>query len=275
MIENKQQGQKVERRDETFAEAIETKIWCETASESNPYIAQKNLVHGYDHLELMAKKSYSEMTFLMLKGELPGKDELALFDATLVALSNLGPRHAATRAVMNASVSKTDITHLLPLALSILSGAHLGAKEVFDSVRFIRKNMNKDPEAVLATLLDAGDQKVHMPGFGARFGDVEIIPEQMAAQLASFVAAGKGLDWCQRLIGIAKEYNVGWFITGVASAAFVDLGFTPKAAAGLFQMAVSPGLLAHGIEMSNKPITAMPFVAEDKYHYMESGHGCD
>lgn len=57
----------------------------------------------------------------------------------------------------------------------------------------------------------------------------------------------------------------GWLATGVAAAAFCDLGFMPRAAAGLFQLLCAPGLLAHGVELANKPVTALPWISDDDY----------
>jgi citrate synthase len=58
---------------------------------------------------------------------------------------------------------------------------------------------------------------------------------------------------------------MGWLSTGVAAAAFCDLGFHPRVGAGLYQLLCAPGLLAHGFELANKPITAMPFLDEEHY----------
>ena len=56
---------------------------------------------------------------------------------------------------------------------------------------------------------------------------------------------------------------------GLAAACFVDLGFTPIASACLYQLAAAPGLLAQGLEMANKELTAMPFVNDRNYHYTD------
>ena len=58
---------------------------------------------------------------------------------------------------------------------------------------------------------------------------------------------------------------MGWLSVGVAAAVFADLGFHPRYGAGLFQLLSAPGLLAHGMEQANKPITAMPFVSDNAY----------
>jgi hypothetical protein len=68
------------------------------------------------------------------------------------------------------------------------------------------------------------------------------------------------------------NFTQGLMLTGVAAAAFMELGFSPKQGAGLFQFAAAPGLLAHGLEMASQPITAMPFVPDSRYSHYEEYH---
>ena len=56
---------------------------------------------------------------------------------------------------------------------------------------------------------------------------------------------------------------------GVAAAACVDLGFAPRAAGALYQIASLPGLLAHGLEMSRQGLQAMPFVPDENYEFLD------
>ena len=58
---------------------------------------------------------------------------------------------------------------------------------------------------------------------------------------------------------------MGWLATGVVAAVLTDLGFPPRAAAGIYQIISAPGLLAHGVELANKPLTAMPFISDEDY----------
>jgi citrate synthase len=58
---------------------------------------------------------------------------------------------------------------------------------------------------------------------------------------------------------------MGWLTTGVAAAVFCDLGFQPKIGGALFQLLGAPGLAAHGLELANKPITAMPYISDENY----------
>ncbi len=266
----------VEKRTAEFSQKISTKIWSDQPCPGNPFVAEKSLVHGYNLIDIAKNLSFSESIFLNIKGKLATPEQLELFNALLSGLSNLGPRHAAVRAVMNAAVSKTEVQNLLPIGMSIASGEFLGAEEVEQSVRFIRKNINKPATEVAGALLgkftaDSNNNSVIAPGFGSRFGQADPVCAQLASLLLTFNYSDRALPWAEEFCKALAADNFGWFITGVAAASFADLGFTPKASAGLFQLATAPGMLAHGLEMSAKPLTAMPFVDDKDYvHIGES-----
>jgi citrate synthase len=73
------------------------------------------------------------------------------------------------------------------------------------------------------------------------------------------------LRWADKFSDHLAQANMGWFSTGLAAAVFCDLGFQPRVGGGIFQLLSAPGLVAHGFEMANKPITAMPFVKDENY----------
>ena len=188
----------------------------------------------------------------------------------MIALINPGPRHPSTRAAMNASVGKTDSTHILPISLGILGGMHLGAGEVEISMRFIRKHLNEDPEKVVQSLLSNQQNPIEgdwhpAPGFGNRFSSVDVSSHQTVSRLLTLKGAGQCLHWGNSFATALAPHQMGWLTTGVAAAALADLKFSPQAGAGIFQILSAPGLLAHGLELANKPITAMPFPKDEDY----------
>jgi len=262
--------QQVKKRDEEFSQNITTKIWEETPDIKNPYIAGSSRCHGYELTELVEKCSYIEMFYLLFRGELPNKPEALLLEKLMVFLINPGPRHPATRAAMNAGVGKTDPEHILPIGLTILGGAHLGAGEIEAAMRFLRKHSRRPATQVADDLLknssrpDEGDWHI-VPGFGSRYGSVDLMPNEMANTLASLDDDWKVLKWGCEFSRSLAAHQMGWLSTGLAAAVFADLGFQPRFGAGLFQLLNAPGLLAHGMEQANKPITAMPFVKDEDY----------
>ncbi len=263
--------QKVVSRNEAFVQRTATRIWQELPSNANPYIAESCRCHGYDLTELMASCSFTDVLYLLFRGELPDTKQSILLNQLMIALINPGPRHPATRAAMNAGVGKTDPVHILPIALTILGGNHLGAGEIEGAMRFLRKHKNIDPTSQAKILIEnstapknEGDWHI-TPGFGRRYGDIDLLPQRIVKQLIELPGESPCLEWGNAFANELGASKLGWLTTGVAAAAFVDLGLQPKAGAGLFQLLCAPGLLAHGLELANKPITAMPFVDDSNY----------
>lgn len=261
----------IERKRETnYTDRTATRVWHEKPSENNPYLAEECRCHGYSIEELAAKQSFVDVLFLLLEGELPSLEKAELLNALMVALINPGPRHPAARAAMVAGVGRTFPPHILPIALTTLSGSHLGAAEVGESMLFLRKNIRTNPEKCAKELLVAspppfeGDWHI-APGFGTRFGGIDPMPGKTARFLLTLPGSGKVLRWGNDFASALGSAGQGWLTTGVAAAAFCDLGFHPRVGPGLFQLASAPGLLAHGLEMANKPVTAMPFPDGDDY----------
>ena len=265
----------VRSRNEAFVDKTSTKIWCEQACEDNPYLAQSALCHGYDLIELMQKRSFVDVLYLLFRGELPCAAQTQLLETLMIGLINPGPRHPATRAAMNTGIGKTDPVHILPIASAILGGTHLGGGEVEPAMRFLRQHQKKDPATTAKQLLaevdniDDGNCRV-APGFGRRYGGIDILANRIAQQLYQTALAHTHLDtpvlaWTIQFTSAINTEGLGCLNTGIAAAVFADLGFQPRLGGSLFQLLGAPGLIAHGVELANKPITAMPFVKDENY----------
>ncbi|HEY8939190.1 MAG TPA: citrate synthase [Cellvibrio sp.] len=260
----------VRSRNEPFVAKTSTRIWQETPSIDNPYIAREASCYGYDLLELMSKRSFADVFYLLFRGELPTPDEAQLFEALMIGLINPGPRHPATRAAMNVGVGKTNPLHILPIASAVLGGDYLGGGELENAMRFLRKHQASSIPELVMPWTNAGASPENLAGhgiygFGQKYGGVDLLTRSIAEQLLALPGAGNCLRFGQQLAEALNPYGIGWSSTGVAAAVFADLGFHPRAGGCLFQLLGAPGLVAHGLELANKPITAMPFVSDDNY----------
>ena len=260
----------VKKRDMEFAARTVTRIWDEKSSPGNPYLAEQCRCHGYDILELAQHCTFVEVVFLLYSGELPTREQARLLETLMIALINPGPRHPATRAAMNTGVGKSRPVHILPIGLSVMGGAHLGGEETEAAMRFIRKNQDAEPRAVAEKLLaeearpDDGDWHI-IAGFGSRFGGIDPMSAKLARLLEESQDCGAAIRWGNLFCEALEAAGLGWLAPGVAAAVFCDLGFHPRYGGGLFQLISAPGILAHGLEMANKPINAMPFLDEERY----------
>ena len=260
----------IQSSNEGYTDRTSTRISNEIPSKHNPYITEHVRYYGYDLFELMQKRSYVDVLFLLFHGELPSKHQARLFEALHIALINLGPRHPATRAAMNAGVGKTKPAHILPIGLSVSGGAWLGGIEVSESMQWLKSIKKEDARGLANTLLETNSPKREgdwhiAPGFGSRFGDIDLIPQKLIKKLIELPGSRDILSWASEFSLELNKHKLGCLITGVTAAALLDLGFHPRAGAGLFQLMSAPGLLAHGLELSNKPRTAMPFLNDEQY----------
>lgn len=265
----------VSRRADVYAEKMQTRLCLELPAPGNPFVASRKLWYGYDTLDLARQRSLVDVIYLMFKGELPEAGQARLLEQLMLILAHPGPRHGATRAVANASVSRAAEQHWLPLGMTMLGGEQGGAMEVAASMRFICKHMGSDPQPLVAELArklapeQEGDISL-APGFGTTFGALDSYARSVADFLLGEHPEAKALAWTRAFATSAAEVPAGYLMTGVAAAAMVDIGIPPKAGTCLYQMSGAPGLAAQGLELSGKPITAMPFV-DDAHYVIEEG----
>lgn len=264
-------------RDEKYVTAVPTEITLEEASQSNPFHTENMYIFGYEHLELSEKRDFLDMMFLLFKGELPEPTEKALFDKLLCCLINPGPRHPATRAAQTVGIARTKLQHTLPISLSVASGSYLGSDDVFNAMHFLLNNAEADASETAAIQLassqfDAAEEPLVAPGFGAYYGGADPYAQKLAEFIKPYNENGKYLALATNLVSHWQGQNnaIGWLTSGLAAAVLCDLGFHPRQGNLLFQIAISPGLGAHGVEKANKPVTDMPFPSEDNYYIDES-----
>ncbi len=264
----------VKSRNDPFVSRASTTICCESASEEQGYVTHSAAYYGYSVQELMDKGySQTDMVFLMLSGELPSREQRQLLDALSVVLCNPGPRHPATRSVMEAAVSKTHSPHFIPIGLMVLGG-ELAAGAVESAMRYMLLHINEVPSELAGTILNeykgSEEDPELIPGFGPHFGQREPMYIDLGNAIRSkFIDQELAfLEWSLEFDQCLLDTSCGLKTTALAAAIFLDLGFDPRMGPGLFQLLSSPGLLAHGIEMIGKPLTAMPFVNDENYHHI-------
>jgi citrate synthase len=251
----------VKSRGDVFANKIETKITDEQSPEHNPYHVNKQLIHGYDHLDLLENCNFADVIYLLLRGNLPSEKDSLLFNKLAVALINPGPRHPATQASITAGVGKTDTVNILPIALGIYGGTFDGAGDMGNTIRFFRKASKKP---VAESEEDALNKKI--PSITQHYGDADTYAHILLERLKPYAIEGNVFSWLTQLQALISPKNIGVTKTSIAAAIFADLGFQPRQGGALMQLLAAPGLLAHGLEFSNKPVTAMLFEPDETYH---------
>lgn len=249
---------------------IHTGIWREEPEPDNPFATRAAYCRGYDVFgQMLGKARWVEMLVLLFRDSLPGPAALDMLEALAVALANPGPRDPSIHAAMCGGVGGSTAAATLIAALSVGAGRYRGARDVFDAMGAWRAAGNEfaewplqvakfDPEAV-----DIWPAPERPPGFDPHGVSTATTVRQLLEKLA---AMGAPADASPRLVWLAAhreevETAIGLplDISGVAAAAFCDLGFTPAEGEMLYLLLRLPGAAAHALEQESGGFKRFPF----------------
>lgn len=248
-------------------EKIQTSIWFEEAEHDNPYATKAAYCAGYNVYEdIVGNCSWSEMLFLLFKGEAATEIQSALLNDLAVAIANPGPRDASIHAAMCGGVGKSVAASSLMAALAVGAGQYSGAREVF-LIMQNWQNLGKDLNAWKELLTSAPDNSSintwpkidHQPGFDP-YG--QSTPTSIAS-LLSILARNQingHLVWLQDNRKQIESYiHQPITMTMVIAAALLELDFSPEQGEMLTLLLRLPGAAAHTLEQQKNGHKKFPF----------------
>lgn len=209
--------------------------------------------------DLMGNVTFTELTFLLVQGRAPARQETVVLDAVLVSLAE----HGLTPTVLAARLTHTGAPESLQGAVA---AGLLGAGSVFlgvveDTAVFLDRVVatGGDPgtaagEAVRAEL--AAGRRI--PGLGHPVHKTEDPrTERIYAIAQEQGLVGPHLE-ALRLVAAAHREATGKALpingAGVAGAALADLGFPARIVRGMALLARTAGLVAHLEEEQSHPL---------------------
>lgn len=246
--------------------SIRTRIWREEAEPDNPFAARTAWCSGYDVFgEMLGQARWVEMLFLLFRNEAPTKAQADLLEALAVALANPGPRDASVHAAMCGGVCGSTAASSLMAALAVGAGQLAGGHEVYLAMEgwlecgtdldAWRKRLNGLPE-IHGSIWPKPE---HAPGFDPHGVGTATPVKQTLSCLAGY-SPGTCLPWLQQnLSAMETAAGLPLALSGVAAAAFADLGFTPEQGEMLHLLLRLPGAAAHALEQRPLGYKKFPF----------------
>jgi len=245
-------------------------IWKEEPEKDNPFATKTAYCHGYDvYGDVLKKASWFEYLYLMFKGDKPSVQQAMLLEKLAITLANPGPREASVRAAMNGGVAGSRNAASLMAALAVGAGQYGGGHEVFIAVnawetfgtdlnawqQFL-SNPNQGYEEDIWLPIE------HAPGFEPN-GESFPLTLRLTLEHLAEISPGSALRWLlnQRE---ALELHVGYplAMSGIAAAAFHDLGIGSHQASMLFLMLRLPGAAAHALEQRELGWKTFPYYGD-------------
>lgn len=207
------------------------------------------LVRGYPIEELVRQRSFGDVVFMLLTGELPLRNEGKLVEAIIIACcehSLASPSAAAVRFVASAGV---PLQTAVAAGVSAIGDTHGGAIEPCARILQGAVNDSHNAEQVFADLKAAGKR---LPGFGHRVHRRQDPRVIILLELAEeYSLMGPHATLAQELeksaakaLGRALPMNVD----GVIAALLCDMGIDPALGKAFFIIGRAPGYVAHAHE---------------------------
>lgn len=248
---------------------VESKIWLEEPEPNNPFACRAAYCHGYDVFgEMIGSAGWTEMVYLLFKGEAPTPSQAAALRILAVALANPGPRDASVHAAMCAGVGGSPAAAALTAALAVGAGGAGGAREVFlgmegwracdKSLELWKSHLAKpgrNRDAPLGIWPDAE----HPAGFDPLGVETPTPVRQVLARLALLDGASRSAWLEANLPALEQAAGHPLSLIGVAAAAFMDLDMSPDEGEMLFLLLRLPGAAAHALEQRALGHKRFPF----------------
>jgi len=209
-------------------------------------------IKGYNIVDLMEKKSFAEVVFLLLKGELPSPTEAKMMEAILVSSVDHGvtpPSSLATRVVasggnpLNAAIAGGILT---------IGDSHGGAMEKCAKILQEWAAKGDNIEEIADELLDhIKSTKLRMPGFGHRLHKTDPRTVKMFEIADKNNFTGKHIQLAKALenrlvTSSGKKLPIN--VDGAIGAVMSDMGFDYRIGKGFFIISRCAGLIAHAYE---------------------------
>ncbi len=217
-------------------------------------------VRGYPVDEMMGKLSFSQVIYLILKGELPSENVGKMIDAMLVSSVDHGASPPSTLAAITVASTGSTLNAALASGILAINKFHGGAIEgCMNVVLQIAKVKNERSltieRSVESVLIDYRNKKRRVPGFGHRLHNKDPRSIKLFALAEKYKLAGEFVKIAKTIeIYLEKTANKALPINvdGAIATILCELDFLPSLANVFFIIARIPGLVAHIAEEQSR-----------------------
>ena len=213
----------------------------------------KILVRGYPIDELLGKVNFSQMIYLLFKGEMPAENVGNMIEAILVSSVDHGTTPPSVLSAMTVASTGAPLNASVAAGILAISQFHGGAIEecmniLLQAMTLIQEeNLNSDVAAA-RVIADYRQDKKRLSGFGHRLHTNDPRTVKLFDLAAEYKVAGKFVTLIRSFEkemekSLGKKLPVN--VDGAIAALLCEMDFDPLLANAFFMIARVPGLVAH------------------------------
>jgi citryl-CoA lyase len=214
--------------------------WKTSIAKSSP---DETLIRGYKLEDLIGNLTFSEMIFLVLKGELPSDSEAKMTDALLVACTEHGINPPSITSARIAFSGGNPVSAGVAAGVLGIGDHHGGAIE--QCAKLLQENNEKSSEELVKKFRE---EKKRMPGFGHKIYTTDPRTQELFALAKKYNIYGKNCAFAEQLEK-ALEKSMGrklcLNVDGAVAAIMSDMGFDWRLGKGFFIIPRVASIIAH------------------------------
>lgn len=233
--------------------------------------SNKITTRGFSQDELIGDISFSEMVYLLIKGEMPSKNESKMFNAILVSFSDHGLTPPSTQSARIIASGGSSVQCSVAGGLLAFGKNHAGAIE--HSMELLQTSLKKFPDKNVCDIAeciveDYLNKFENIPGFGHRIHKKDPRAAKILKLAKEYNCFGKHTSLAMAIQDVLNEKkNININIDGANASVLLDLGFEPNVGVGIFMIGRLPGLVSHVIEEQTNEVSFRKIVDVDEIVY--------
>jgi citrate synthase len=210
----------------------------------------KLLTRGHPQEELVGNISFAEMVYLLVKGDLPSKNEAKMLESVLVSFCDHGVTPPSTQSARLMASAGSPMHACLAGGLLAFGKNHAGAIE--RSMKVLQEGINKtrsdmDIDSMAGIMVDyfmKREEKI--PGFGHRYHEEDPRAPRMMELAHENECLGRHSELALAIENLLFESKgIRMNIDGANAGILSDLGFDWRLGSGIFMIGRLPGIMAH------------------------------
>jgi len=245
---------------------MSSETWKTAITQVKP---NKIVVRGYRIDKLMGRLSFSQMIYLLIKGEMPTKSVGKILDAILVSSIDHGVTPPSCQTAITVASTGGSLNAALAAGILAINKYHGGAIEksmrtLEAAVQLMKKEKLSVDEAAEKIVQQALERKEKIMGFGHRIHTNDPRTVRLFDLAAEVGIASKYVEMCkaiQRALKKVGEKDLPINVDGAIAAVLCELNIPAELANAFFIMSRIPGLVAHVYEEKTryKPMRKIDF----------------
>ncbi|GAB4314321.1 MAG: citryl-CoA lyase [Methanobacteriaceae archaeon] len=230
----------------------------------------KIITRGYPQEDLIGNISFPEMVFILLKGELPEKNEAKMLESVLVSFCDHGVTPPSTQTARIMASAGSQLPACIAGGLLAFGKNHAGAIE--RTMKLLQEGIGRSKDRIediaQEIVNEITEKEEKIPGFGHRYHNAD----PRAPRLIELAKENNCLGiHTQLAIAIDKILfnlkGIRMNIDGANAGILSDLGFDWRNGTGIFMIGRLPAIISHVYEEKTREEPFRKFFDIDEIYY--------